>query len=160
MLRATAASWIQALDRNTAECYAVCLQRRVGRFDIVAQAANLVHRPWPCLRLTACDEAGANMREERWQEQQLQAWSCAKFLCQIHKAMGIATRTSVPVKHEVSGLLNLVLSIMQVGQFVAFRKEMFAVALEMLEIWHCPPAGPGFLATPRCCLGGFLQSTA
>ena len=108
-LRGCMSTWIQSVDRNIAECYRECLRRLVERTSLLNDV------PWCRMRLTVCDGASANDREVRYFAQEHPTWISSKYVCQIHKEMGVATKTADLADADVSGLLHLVLSLSQIG---------------------------------------------
>lgn len=122
------------MDRNTAECFSACLQEVTQRPEIV-QATFPERR----LRVVTCDDAGANGREGRAFTRDNPGWVNARMSCQVHKCAAVGTKCGDLVGDDVTGVLNAMLSLTQVGQMRAFRVELASLVTEQLEVLYCPP---------------------
>ena len=73
-------TWIQAVDRNTAECIHQCLKEVVPRPSAIYEFNRKV-------RLVACDDFSGHDRSERYLSFCNPSWATSKIPCQAHKLM-------------------------------------------------------------------------
>lgn len=127
-------TWLQALDRTTAECIYEANQRASYRPPVID--AMFPRR----VRLVSSDEYSANFRAERAHAQRILGWVPLIVTCQVHKNAAVATRTNKLAEYDVSGLLNAMLCLNQTGHMTDFKSHLKAVVLERLRISYAAPA--------------------
>jgi hypothetical protein len=133
VMSAETSTFIQAIDRNTAECLAAATSQ-------IAYRPALVNDIFPSrVRLVTCDDFRANDRCERWHSHTNPGWVTSKLPCQVHKCQGVAAQTNSLLNGDIAGLVNLMLSVSQVGQLQSFRVEMGLLLEEILDVRFAAP---------------------
>ena len=132
MIRGSQPTWLQVVDRTTAECLKAAIQD-------VAPIPHIVHGMFTYkARLPTTDHYAANVRAELsilkdLREKSL-AWGLLHLLCDVHKAHTCAARMFLLVKRDVSAIIDLALSTNQLGDFALMRRTLVQVVAQRLVI--------------------------
>ncbi|CAE7346263.1 unnamed protein product [Symbiodinium microadriaticum] len=140
-LRLAMPTWLQCVDRSTAENIAACqssiLKLVPGLSDFGQQAKFNVH-------LVTTDAYSANLKAERSLTPEGQNSATSHYLCDIHKAATCQTKTLHMIDGHVSGMISVALACADASATRGLRMSLQRVLSEKLRVcFGKPPQSEG-----------------
>ena len=150
-------TWVQVIDRNTAECLLAATSDIIRRHPMVHE----IFKDTPKLLLATTDEYGGNDRCERRRLLNDPEWVTAKLPCLAHKSVTVGAKTNSLVADDVTGLTNFLLSLMHTGQMQSFKIELENVITDMLEVvYEADPLSEAAVLYKSSLLANFCSGSA
>lgn len=132
--------WLSTVDRTTGEVYQhLCRQ-------VTPTMPKIMDRFRRCQRLVTTDGDGAIARAERAMAQSESRSATMHQLCDVHRVSAIGKRSAEIISGDVTGMIQLALSLSSAGAMASFRRILRRALLDRLRIRL---GTPGLVADER-----------